>query len=92
MLIELEDCKAENSLEEQLCVIRGEVNEVEEALKKYRENENPKTRAEILFELLDVVNATFTAIGMEFEEDEAEAGVQYTNAKTYVRKYQKDAE
>jgi len=90
MEIELEDCKPESTLEEQLVVIQGEVKEVSDAIKKYRCEPNGKTRAEVLFELLDVVNATFTAIAMEFNDDEVEAGVQYTNGKTYVRGYRKD--
>lgn len=90
MNIELEDCKPESTLEEQLGIIQGEVDEVSKAIKNYRSEDSGKNRAEILFELLDVVNATFTAIAMEFDDDEVEAGVQYTNGKTYVRGYRKD--
>ena len=92
MLIELEDCKAEETLEEQLAIVRGEIWEADEALKLYRADKCGKTRAEVLFELLDVINATFTAISMEFTEEEIEAGVQYTDGKTFVRGYRKDCD
>lgn len=92
MIIDLDLCQGESDLEYQFNKIKTEFFEAETALENYRDEPSGKKRAEILFELLDVINATQTAIMMEFKEDELEEGIKYTNAKSYVRGYLKEEE
>lgn len=92
MVIDLDLCEGESCLEKQLVKIKSEFYEVEQALEYWLKYPSKKNRAEVLFELLDVINATQTAIMMEFTEDELEAGIKYTNAKSYVRGYLKKEE
>jgi hypothetical protein len=90
--LDLELCKGEKTLEKQLEKIKSEFYEAEFALEEYTNKPNGKNRAEILFELLDIINATQTAIMMEFTEKELEEGITYTNAKSYIRGYLRDEE
>lgn len=92
MIVNLELCKGEKTLEKQLEKIKSEFYEAEFALEEYTNKPNGKNRAEILFELLDIINATQTAILMEFSEDELQEGIKYTNAKSFVRGYLRDEE
>lgn len=89
MIIDLDLCQGEKTLEKQLEKIKSEFYEAEFALEEYTNKRNGKNRAEILFELLDIINATQTAILMEFNEDELQEGIKYTNAKSFVRGYLK---
>jgi cell fate regulator YaaT (PSP1 superfamily) len=87
MNIDLNICKPAETLEAQMEHIGLELEEATIALAKFRNEPNAKNRAEILFELLDVMNAAQTAICAEFRESEINAGVAYTNSKSYVRHY-----
>jgi hypothetical protein len=87
MIIDLDVCRPEISMEEQLEKIKEEVKEVEKALVAYKVSRFKKDRAEILFELLDVMNAAQTGIFNMFKEDEIVAGCQYVNSKNFVRGY-----
>jgi D-ribose pyranose/furanose isomerase RbsD len=87
MIIDLDVCRPEISMEEQLEKIKEEVKEVEKALVAYKVSRCKKDRAEILFELLDVMNAAQTGIFNMFKEDEIVAGCQYVNSKNFVRGY-----
>ena len=87
MIIDLDVCRPEISTEQQIEKIKEEVKEVENALVAYRVSRCKKDRAEILFELLDVMNAAQTGIFNMFSEDEIVAGCQYVNSKNFVRGY-----
>ena len=87
MIIDLDVCRPEISMEEQLEKIKEEVMEVEKALTAFKVTNCKKDRAEILFELLDVMNAAQTGIYNMFKEDEIVAGCQYVNSKNFVRGY-----
>ncbi|KHM51614.1 hypothetical protein SAMN02745671_01681 [Anaerovibrio lipolyticus DSM 3074] len=90
MIIDLDVCRPEVTIEEQIRKLEEEVVEVWDAIKAYRKCEKgkkDKARAEILFELLDVMNAAQTGIYSMFNEDEIVAGCQYTNAKNFIRRY-----
>ncbi len=87
MIIDLDICKPAETLEAQVEHIGQELEEVTLAVAKYRNEPNAKNRAEILFELLDVMNSAQTAICSEFYKSEIMAGVSYTNSKSYVRHY-----
>ena len=87
MIIDLDVCRAEISTEQQIEKIKEEVKEVEKALVAYKVSRCKKDRAEILFELLDVMNAAQTGIFNMFSEDEIVAGCQYVNSKNFVRGY-----
>lgn len=93
MIIDLDVCRPELTIEDQLKKLEEELGEVKEAVKAYRASEKSKsgrpdkTRAEILFELLDVMAAAQTGIYSMFNEDEIIAGCQYTNAKNFIRHY-----
>lgn len=86
--ITLKVCRPDISMEAQLEHVGLELEEAVASLARYRNEATGKNRAEILFELLDVMNAAQTAIYMEFTEDEIQEGVNYTNAKSFVRQYQ----
>ena len=86
--ITLKVCRPDISMEVQLEHVGLELEEAVAALARYRNEATGKNRAEILFELLDVMNAAQTAIYMEFTTDEIQEGVNYTNAKSFVRQYQ----
>jgi hypothetical protein len=85
--ISLAICKPEATMEEQLEHVGRELEEALLALARFRRNGTSKNRAEILFELLDIMNAAQTAIYMEFADDEISAGVTNINSKNYVRHY-----
>ena len=87
MIIDLDVCRPEISMEQQIEKIREEVKEVEKALVAFRLSRCNKDRAEILFELLDVMNAAQTGIYSMFNDDEISAGCQFVNAKNFVRGY-----
>lgn len=90
MIIDLDICKPAETLEAQMEHIGLELEEATVALAKFRNEPTAKNRAEILFELLDVMNAAQTAICAEFYKSEIMAGVNYTNSKSYVRHYLQD--
>ena len=87
MIIDLDVCRSEISTEQQIEKIKEEVKEVEKALIAFKVTNCKKDRAEILFELLDVMNAAQTGIFNMFSEDEIVAGCQYVNSKNFVRGY-----
>ena len=87
MIIDLDVCRSELSTEQQIEKIKEEVKEVEKALIAFKVTNCKKDRAEILFELLDVMNAAQTGIFNMFSEDEIVAGCQYVNSKNFVRGY-----
>lgn len=94
MIIELDLCRPDinnpdKDMKMQLDHIGDEVYEAKYALEKFKETKKNKDRAELLFELLDIINSAQTAISMEFKDDEVQAGCQYINAKNYVRHYLK---
>ena len=86
--IHLKVCRPDVSMEAQMEHVGLELEEAVAALARYRNKATRKNRAEVLFELLDVMNAAQTAIYMEFNEAEIREGVNYTNAKSFVRQYQ----
>jgi D-ribose pyranose/furanose isomerase RbsD len=87
VIIDLDVCRPEISIEQQIEKIKEEVKEVEKALTAFKVTNCKKDRAEILFELLDVMNAAQTSIFSMFKEDEIEAGCRYINSKNFVRGY-----
>jgi len=87
MIIDLDVCRPKLTMEQQIEKIKEEVKEVEKALVAYKVSRCKKDRAEILFELLDVMNAAQTGIYNMFKEDEIVAGCQYVNSKNFVRGY-----
>lgn len=92
MNINLDLCRSDinnpdRDMKIQLDHIREEISEANYALSKFEDTKSNKERAELLFELLDIINATQTAISMEFTDEEVAAGCQYVNAKNFVRHY-----
>ena len=92
MIIDFDICKPEKTIDEQLLRIDEELMEVRGALAVYQVSQSQKDRAEVLFELLDTMNAALTAICIMFDSDEIAAGVQYVNAKNFVRHYLEDSD
>ena len=91
MMIDLDLCKPEKDMKTQMAHIDEELIEARIAFDKFDKTGNDKDRAEVLFELLDTMNAAQTAICMMFNDDEIAAGVQYVNAKNFVRHYLEDS-
>ena len=85
--IKLEVCTPEDTMEKQLEHVGMELEETTMALARFRNEITSKNRAEVLFELLDIMNAAQTAIYMEYADDEILAGVSLINSKNYVRHY-----
>lgn len=92
MNINLDLCKSEKTIDGQMSHIYEEYIEARAALYIYQTRRREKDRAEVLFELLDTINATQTALCMMFTEEEIIAGCKYVNAKNFVRHYLKDSE
>ncbi len=86
-MIDLDLCKPEKDMKTQMAHIEEELIEARTAFEKFDKTGSDKDRAEVLFELLDTMNAAQTAICMMFNDDEIVAGCQYVNSKNFVRHY-----
>ena len=91
-MIDLDLCKPEKDMKTQMAHIEEELIEARTAFDKFDKTGSDKDRAEVLFELLDTMNAAQTAICIMFGSDEIAAGVQYVNAKNFVRHYLEDSD
>ena len=87
MIIDLDVCRPEETVEKQMAKIQEEYCEVRLAVERATREKSAKNRAEVLFELLDLMNAVQTAVFQEYTDDEILAGCQYVNSKNFVRGY-----
>lgn len=83
-------CIGEKDLPSQFQKCSDELGELGVALQAYMTDRTPKKKAEIAFEGMDVITAVTTLLYSLFTEDEIDKAVEYTNAKNYVRGYNRE--